>query len=218
MKFLLQLLCFSILMSSLPLLAQKTDFDDLKSVLDSIYEEDQKYRQQAQDLREEYDWNDPEMQELLQIMHERDSANLILVSSILDKYGWLGPDEIGELANSTLFLVIQHADLETQLKYMPLMRKAVKDGKARAGSLALLEDRTKLRQGKKQIYGSQISSDPKSGEYYVQPLEDPDHVDQRRAGVGLEPLGEYTRRFGFEWDLEAYKEKLPYYESIQQAY
>lgn len=191
---------------------------ELVAILDSVYQEDQKYRQQAMEMSKEYDWNAPEMQGILQTMHERDSANLILVTQILDEYGWLGPDEIGDLGNSTLFLVIQHADLETQLKYLPMMRQAVKDGDARGSSLALLEDRTNLRQGKKQVYGSQIATDPETGEKYVQPLEDPDKVDERRAAVGLEPLGSYTKRFDFDWDVEAYKKRLPYYESIQQTY
>jgi hypothetical protein len=198
--------------------AQSADYKKLSTLLDSVYQEDQMYRQQAMELNKKYNWNAPEMQGILQTMHERDSTNLILVTQILDEYGWLGPDEIGDLGNSTLFLVIQHADLETQLKYLPMMREAVKKGNARASSLALLEDRTSLRQGKKQIYGSQIATDPETGEKYVQPLEDPDKVDERRAEVGLEPLQAYTRRFGFEWDLEEYKKRLPYYESLQQSY
>lgn len=191
---------------------------ELVDILDSVYQEDQMYRQQAMELSKKYDWNDPEMSEVLKTMHDRDSANLILVTGILDEYGWLGPEEIGDLGNSTLFLVIQHGDLKTQLKYLPMMREAVKLGNARGSSLALLEDRTNLRQGKKQIYGSQIGTDPESGKSYVQPLEDPDKVDIRREEVGLEPLGDYTLRFGFEWDLEEYKKKLPYYEEIQQPY
>ncbi len=189
---------------------------ELVAILDSVYQEDQKYRKQASEMSKKYDWNAPEMQEILQTMHQKDSTNLILVKEILDTYGWLGPDEIGDLGNSTLFLVIQHADLQTQLKYLPMMRDAVEKGNARGSSLALLEDRINLRQGKKQIYGSQIGSDPNTGEKYVLPLEDPVNVDSRRNEVGLGPLGEYTAYFGFEWNLEEYLKKLPYYEEIQK--
>ncbi len=44
------------------------------------------------------------------------------------------------------------------------MRKAVKNKKASASSLALLEDRVTLKQYKKQIYGSQIRRG-ESGKY-----------------------------------------------------
>ncbi|MEZ5038583.1 MAG: DUF6624 domain-containing protein [Saprospiraceae bacterium] len=72
--------------------------------------------------------------------------------------GWLGADVIGNQGNSTLFLVIQHADIETQEKYLPMMRDAVSKGNARASSLALLEDRVALRKGEKQIFSTQSFS------------------------------------------------------------
>jgi hypothetical protein len=45
-----------------------------------------------------------------------------------------------------------------------------------------------LRQGKKQIYGSQIARDTQSNKYYLSPLQDAANVDRRRAAVGLEPM------------------------------
>ena len=87
------------------------------------------------------------------------------------------------------------------------MREAVEKGNARASSLALLEDRVALRQGKKQIYGSQVWK--LDGKWYVQPLEDPENVDKRRAEVGLQPLNEYTQYFGFTWSVEDYYKTLP---------
>jgi hypothetical protein len=131
--------------------------------------------------------------------------NLIAVSKILDEKGWLGVDEVGETGNSTLFLVIQHADLETQLKYLPMMRKAAKEGKAELSSLALLEDRVALRQGKKQIYGSQIGWDSVSGKYYVLPLENPEKVDERRAQMNLPPLNDYTAYWDFTWNPKKHR-------------
>ena len=53
------------------------------------------------------------------------------------------------------------------------MREAVKKGNAKANSLALLEDRVALRRGGKQIYGSQVTRDSETNEYYVLPLIDP---------------------------------------------
>ena len=138
------------------------------------------------------------------IINEKDSANLILIEKILSERGWLGSKVIGEEGNGTLFLVIQHSELETQLKYLPMMREAAKIGNARPSSLALLEDRVALRQGKRQIYGSQIHSD-KDGDKFIAPLIDPENVDKRRAEVGLEPLANYIQHWDLTWDIEKHK-------------
>lgn len=181
----------------------------LVAKLDSIYEDDQGLRRQYREVEEKYGRNSDEMKALWQEMGEKDSINLIKIQKILDTRGWLGSDIIGRKGNSTLFLVIQHAELEIQEKYLPMMREAVKKGNARASSLALLEDRVALRQGKKQIYGSQIGRDPETGEYYLSPLQDPDNVDQRRAEVGLGPLQDYIAHWNMIWDVEKYKKELP---------
>ncbi len=181
----------------------------LAVLLDSIYSEDQKYRIQSSDIEAKYGWGSKELENVRKIIRKTDSSNLVIVQSILDKYGWLGVDVVGEKGNRTLFLVIQHAHLNTQEKYLPLMRTAVKDGRAEASNLALLEDRVALAQGKNQIYGSQIAQDPVTHLFYVRPLEDPDNVDARRAAVGLEPLADYVSRWKIKWDVEQYKKDLP---------
>jgi hypothetical protein len=148
-----------------------------------------------------------------------DSVDLIKVRAIIDKYGWLGPDEIGDDGNSTLFLVIQHADLKTQEKYLPVMQDAVKAGKARASSLALLEDRIALREGKKQIYGSQFYLNTQTNEAYVLPMDDPDHVDQRRSEVGLHSMAEYLwEGFNVKWELSQYFKNLPVVDSLLKVH
>jgi hypothetical protein len=40
-------------------------------------------------------------------------------------------------------------------------------------------------------------------------LADPDHVDERRASVGLQPLAAYVEHWKITWDVEAYKKQLP---------
>ncbi len=188
----------------------------LVAILDTIFQEDQKYRLQLNEIAEKYGYESEEMQAQWKIIMEKDSLNLIEVTKILDERGWLGKEVVGNQGNSTLFLVIQHADIETQEKYLPMMREAVKKGNARAADLALLEDRVSLRRGEKQIYGSQVSRDPETGEYYVLPLIDPDHVDQRRAEVGLGLLQDYISNWGMTWDVEEYKKNLPQYEAKQK--
>ena len=189
----------------------------LVAELDSIYTEDQKYRLQIDEIEKKYGWESNQMKAHWKIINEKDSVNLIKIKSLLDKYGWLGTDVIGEQGNSTMFLVIQHSDVATQDKYLPMMREAVKNGKAKGSSLALLEDRVALRKGKKQIYGSQIGRDNDTKLYYVSPLEDPDNVDKRRAKVGLEPLADYVNYWQIKWDVEQYKKDLLTIEAKEKA-
>lgn len=182
------------------------DFDKpLVAILDSIHDEDQKYRIQIDEVEEKYGRESEEMRNHWKKIQQVDSINLIIVSKILDERGWLGSKVVGNKGNSTLFLVVQHADSATQVKYLPMMREAVKEGRAYASSLALLEDRLALRQGKKQIYGSQIGTDKKTGISFVQDLEDPDNVDKRREEVGLGSLADYVKKWNIVWDVEEYK-------------
>lgn len=188
----------------------------LVAILDTIYQEDQKYRQQIKEIEDKYGWESDEMKTHWKIINEKDSINLIKVKKILDERGWLGADVIGNQGNSTLFLVIQHSNIETQEKYLPMMREAVSKGHAQSSSLALLEDRVALRKGEKQIYGSQVGRDQETGEYYVLPLVDPDNVDKRRAEVGLGTIQDYISNWGMTWDVEEYKKKLPEIEAKQK--
>lgn len=191
-------------------LQKKIDFIEkdynkpLQKELLIILEEDQKYREQLQALQQKFGRDSKEVQDLWQQINEKDVANLQKIEYIIKQHGWVGPDKVGAKASGALFLVIQHADLATQQTYLPIMRAAVQDKKARPDSLALLEDRVAMRNGKKQIYGSQITVD-KAGVASIFPIEDPDHVDQRRASVGLSPLADYVRIWNIVWDAEAHK-------------
>ncbi|MBL9187279.1 MAG: hypothetical protein JNK23_07365 [Opitutaceae bacterium] len=181
----------------------------LRTELRAILDADQRGRQQIAEIEKQFGRDSVPMRELWKKIEEADRANLAKVTAILDSRGWLGPEVVGSDGSSALFLVIQHANPETQRKYLPMMRAAAKDGRAQASSLALLEDRVALGEGRRQTFGSQIGTDAKTGAYYVLPLEDPDHVDERRASVGLPPLADYVAHWGITWDVEAYKKQLP---------
>ncbi len=187
--------------------AEKDLDKPLVAMLDTIYQEDQTYRRQIGEIEGKYGRESDEMKKHWEVIKEKDSINLIKIQKILDEKGWLGSNVIGNQGNSTLFLVIQHSPLEVQEKYLPMMRDAVKNGKANSSSLALLEDRVALRKGGKQIYGSQIGRDQETGEYFVSPLIDPKNVDKRRAEVGLGPIADYLSRWNVTWDVKKHIER-----------
>lgn len=172
----------------------------LVTLLERIYTEDQADRINIDTVEKLFGWQSKEMDSLWRKIGHQDSANLIQVKNIIDTYGWLGPDEVGEQGASTLFLVIQHADSLTQVTYVPKMREAVNKGKAKPEDLALLEDRILTKQGEKQIYGSQIRVDS-TGQKSFFPIKDEANVNKRRASVGLGPLEDYAKYFGIDYVL-----------------
>jgi len=184
--------------------------------LDSIFENDQKHRREVMQIINQYGWGSKEAEAKWKEIKPIDSLNLLMVTQLIDTKGWLGAEIIGGKGNHTLFLVIQHADLQTQEKYLPIMKEAVYNGNASAKSMALLEDRVALGQGRKQIYGTQIGTDAETGENYILPLEDPLNVDERRIKVGLTPMIEYVKRWGITWDPEAYNKSMRYIEAKQK--
>ena len=137
---------------------------------------------------------------------EQDSLNEIEVIKIIEEKGWVGKSLVGGQANMTLWLVIQHAPLETQEKYLPLLKESVLKGESQGSHLALLEDRIQMRNGKPQTYGSQITTDEKTGKQVVYEIWEPEYVNQRRKEVGLGSIEDYVKKWGIEWTIEQ-KEK-----------
>ncbi len=133
----------------------------------------------------------------VQFIRFLDSTNQVLIKKLIASYGWPGKSFVGDYGNYTVFLVIQHADLPVQEKYFPLFKESVDKGESRACDLAYLQDRILMRQGKNQLYGSQIVMNNQGGQEFY-PIEDPEHINDRRKTVGLGPIEEYAERFGIE--------------------
>lgn len=187
----------------------------LQKELLEIYTEDQGIRGDFMKIYKDPNSDKKKIDSIGKLMRKKDSINLIKVIKILDEKGWVGKDVVGAQANQTLFLVIQHSDLKYQQKYLPMMREAVKKGNANPGNLAYLEDRVALREGRRQIYGSQSSKNKTTNKLYISPMIDPDNVDKRRAEVGLGTMAEYAAKMNIEWNLEAYKKELPEIEKLE---
>ena len=170
--------------------------------LHNAYNSDQALRQQSKDIENKYGKNSEEFSAHWHKINKQDAENLKLVKDILDEHGWLSAHQVGENGNAALFLILQHANLPTQIEYLPMLRDAVKSKKANPQDLALMEDRVAVRQGKKQIYGSQIHTNPETGEYIVAPLLNPAKVNERRKTIGLAPIEHYVMRWNINWIKE----------------
>ena len=156
--------------------------------------------------RDKFGKESEEMEYFWDLMAQQDSLNEIEVTEIIEKRGWVGKSLVGGEANTALWAVIQHAPLEMQEKYLPLLKESVLKGESVGGHLALLEDRILMRNDKPQIYGSQLTPDKVTGKPVVYEIKDPEYVNQRRKEIGLGPIQDYIKRWGVEWTVEQ-KEK-----------
>ena len=105
---------------------------DLITVLDTIWRTEQGPITLRDSLMKIYGAESKEVQIQQEIYEKNHIVNERKVKTILDKYGWPTKEMIGEQGNWTICNVIQHSDNEIRIKYLPMMRKAVKDKKIRA--------------------------------------------------------------------------------------
>ncbi len=181
----------------------------LVAQLDKIYFDDQSTRSQIRPKEEKYGRDSKEMRAFWQVILKNDSINQVKVSKILDTQGWPSKNIIGVRGTSTLFFVIQHADLKTQVKYLPMITKALESSNLPKRQYAMFYDRLVLRQGKRQVYGTQLAITKESKDPYVLPLEDAQNVDKRRAEMGLNSMQENLNRWNLTWDVATYLKALP---------
>jgi hypothetical protein len=127
---------------------------------------------------------------------EIDRANTERLGKIVAEIGWPRRSDVGKEAASAAWLIAQHTgDRQFQEHVLELLGPLLDQGEVSKPSFALLEDRVRCHRGEKQIYGTQYSMKRIDGMMHFGPLtptEDPEHVDERRRKMGLEPHAEYV--------------------------
>lgn len=123
-----------------------------------------------------------------------DKSNLVIVEGLVAEHGWPRISEVGEEAALAAFLVIQHADLAKQERYLPVIRARVAENEAKGAWLALLTDRILVIQRKPQLYGTQFRANRDTGKSEPFPIADPANVDARRSELGMKPLQQRAKQ------------------------
>ena len=181
--------------------AQTTE--NLKIVLEKVWQTEQVPIRLRDSLMRIYGADSKPFQKYQVIYKRNHKVNEKIVKNILDKYGWPAKNMIGEYGNWTICNVLQHSDLYVRLKYLPLMKQAVKSNKLEPRFLARAEDRLATDRGDLQIYGGQMKYYPETKSFNLWPVYDPVNIDKRRAEIGLEPITIFLKkRFNFKWDLQ----------------
>lgn len=162
-------------------------------------EDDQKHRQEMMDLMGRLAGSDNEKvvkkwRQVVERQNALDSKNQQRLDEIVKEYGWPKKSAFGAEASGVAFLIVQHAGLDYQKKYLPLIKEAAARKEARQSDPAMLEDRILTREDKKQIYGTQLRLNQTTQHMELYPIEDEENVDARRAAVGLAPLAQYLKK------------------------
>jgi len=120
-------------------------------------------------------------------------ANQLRAEQILNKYGYPGYDVLGKNGSYLFWVLVQHSDHnpEFQKRVLNLMRQEVEYQNASPQDFAYLTDRVEINTGTKQVYGTQVTYNVISGKASPLPTIDPDHLNDRRLQVGLEPIESY---------------------------
>jgi len=143
---------------------------------------------------------------LWEIKKRINSENLVALEKIVDLLGWPKVSEVGSPASQAAFLVVQHADYDTQKKYKPLIEEAANKNEASWEQLALLVDRILVHENKPQVYGSQVTYNEKTKQYEPSPIADEHNLDIRRKKVGLESASSYYASWNINYTVEQNKE------------
>ncbi len=124
-----------------------------------------------------------------------DIRNTARMKEIVFQIGWPSISKVGEEASHGAWLLVQHADmdLEFQKHCLELMGGLHEQEVARY-DIAYLRDRILRNQNLPQIYGTQFILDKETGKYVPAPIEDPEHVEERRREMDLDTLVENTER------------------------
>jgi hypothetical protein len=159
---------------------------DLRAALLAMEAEDQDHRRLALDA------SGGDVEPAWSGVREIDRRNTARMREVITEHGWPGRSLVSNDGAHAAWLLVQHADHDRtfQRDCLVLLADAAAAGEASAVDDAYLMDRVAVAEGRPQAYGTQLRHD---GDRYVpEPIDDPDHVDQRRAELGSPTLDEYV--------------------------
>jgi hypothetical protein len=124
------------------------------------------------------------------LLGPRDHENVVELLKLLPPEGWFLKSKYGDDAALAAFQIVQHSDLATQERFLPVFARLVLSGEVEGQTYGAMYDRVEIQQDRPQLYGTQFRCD--GGKWRPYPIKDPDHVDERRKAFGfLQTFAEY---------------------------
>jgi hypothetical protein len=115
------------------------------------------------------------------------------LKAIFERYGVPTYTMVGVEAASSFVIMVQHQSPEFRRRVLPKLKANVEAGQADSGYYAMVYDRSSREAGRKQLYGEYLECNEENPTLHETPIEDEEHVNVRRAGVGLMRVELYTR-------------------------
>ena len=175
-----------------------SSIEQTDSLLCELHERDQQIRHELMSVQQAYiaEQRAELIDSIVMLVAEQDRAdslNRVAVDSLLQN-GW--PDGLSEQSNQTIWLIIDHADVDYQKRYLPLIEQQAVRGTISPSDYATLLDRVNVRRQRPQRYGTQTGYKQRDDEVFtfVYPIEDIDALDSLRLSVGLDSMNLYLRQ------------------------
>ena len=175
-----------------------SSIEQTDSLLCELHERDQQIRHKLLSVQQAYiaEQRTELIDSIVMLVAEQDRAdslNRVAVDSLLQN-GW--PEGLSEQSNQTIWLIIDHADVEYQERYLPLIEQQAVRGTISPSDYATLLDRVNVRRQRPQRYGTQTGYKQRDDEVFtfVYPIEDIDALDSLRLSVGLDSMHLYLRQ------------------------
>jgi hypothetical protein len=128
---------------------------------------------------------------LIPELQKTDESLTDRLKQIVNSYGWPTIALVGIQASQAAVLILVHSpDHEFQRRLLPELQKLVEEKKIAGSDIATLIDKTLVAEGKPQKFGTQFSW-KNNGPMVMNPVEDPEHLDQRRKIYLLPPMDLY---------------------------
>lgn len=171
---------------------------ELRTVLLSCAENDQVLRRQLVGLEESNGVVSAlghAHKQVLRDLRHVDADNTAWMKDVVSEHRWPTRSMVDDDGADAAWLLVQHADHDRDFQQhcLDLMLQLPTHEIPRQ-HIAYLTDRVRLGFGQQQVYRTQVAVG--HGVAFPRDLEQPDGVDQRRAAMGLGPLGGYLAGFG----------------------
>lgn len=115
------------------------------------------------------------------------------IKALIDRYGFPTTRMVGIGGVWAAFMLVQHADLDPKFQRTTFRDvKALYEQREVPGPIyAYLEDRARIAEGRKQLFGTQLSGRFNAKTLVVRPVEDPSQLDSRRAKADMSTEKDY---------------------------
>jgi hypothetical protein len=114
-----------------------------------------------------------------------DSARAVWLDGVIRRVGLPTRSLVGARGADAALLIAQHNGW--LIPRVLELAKQAGPGQTSPSLVAMMEDRFRVQRGERQVYGSHFTLMP-NGTFRFDPVEDLEHLAERRASAGLPPL------------------------------